>query len=123
MKFLLDVGISPRLGSLLEAEGHEFRYLPEHFSNKTPDSDILKIALDAGEVIITHDLDFGKLLAFSGNSLPSVILFRVHNINAKIFHELLSQCWEQIQEPLEVGAFVVIEIESVRVRILPIIKN
>jgi len=59
-------------------------------SNKTPDSGILEIALEAGEVIITHDL--------------------------------LRECWEQIEEPLANGAFVVIETESVRVRMLPILK-
>ncbi|MDO8368884.1 MAG: DUF5615 family PIN-like protein [Saprospiraceae bacterium] len=123
MKFLLDVGISPALGSLLEAEGHEFRYLPNHFSNKTPDSGILEIALESEEVIITHDLDFGKLLAFSGNRLPSVVLFRIHHISAKVFYELLRECWDQIAEPLAIGAFVVIEMESVRVRTLPISRT
>lgn len=120
MKFLLDVGISPALGRLLEAEGHEFRYLPDYFSNKTSDSGILEIALEAGEVIITHDLDFGKLLAFSSQNLPSVILFRIHHINAKVFYDLLRECWEQIAEPIDKGAFIVIETESVRVRMLPI---
>ena len=120
MKFLLDVGISPALRRLLEAEGHEIRYLPNHFSNRTPDSGILEIALEAGEVIITHDLDFGKLLAFSQQKLPSVILFRIHHINAKIFHLLILECWEHIAEPLNIGALVVIESGSVRVRTLPI---
>ena len=123
MKFLLDVGISPALGRLLEAEGHEYRYLPDHFSNKTSDSSILEIALQAGETIITHDLDFGKLLAFSGKSMPSVILFRIHHINAAVFHELLTQNWEFIVEPLESGALVVIDIESLRVRMLPISRH
>ena len=53
MKFLLDVGISPALGNKLEAAGHEFRYLPDHYSNKSTDSEILEIALEAGEIIIT----------------------------------------------------------------------
>ncbi|MFN0034610.1 MAG: DUF5615 family PIN-like protein [Saprospiraceae bacterium] len=123
MKFLLDVGISPLLGKLLEAEGHGFRYLPEYFSNKSPDSEILEIALEAGEVVITHDLDFGKLLAFSGQSQPSVILFRIHHINAEVFHTLLLESWEHIAEPLAVGALVVIETESVRVRMLPISRS
>jgi len=120
MKFLLDVGISPALGQLLEVNGHEFRYLPDHFSNKTSDSGILEIARQAEEVIITHDLDFGRLLAFSGERMPSVILFRIHHINAEVFHELLVQNWEIIAEPLATGALVVIEMESIRVRMLPI---
>lgn len=122
MKFLLDVGITPSLGKLLERDGHEYRYLPAYYSNKSSDAEILEFALESGEVIITHDLDFGKVLAFSTQNLPSVILFRIHNINASVFYSLLQGCWEQIVTPLMEGAFVVIEMESVRVRMLPIIK-
>lgn len=121
MKFLLDVGISPKLGKMLEADGHEFRYVPHHYSNQISDSDILKIAHQNGETIITHDLDFGKLLAFSDRNKPSVILFRIHQINAEIFYKLLRESWGFIAEPLNRGAFVVIEEKSVRIRELPII--
>jgi predicted nuclease of predicted toxin-antitoxin system len=120
MKFLLDVGISPKLGQLLEERGHTFRYLPAYFSNKMSDHEILKVAAESGEVIVTHDLDFGKLLAFSGQNQPSVILFRIHHISARIFYELLLESWEFIAEPLHIGALVVIEAELVRVRMLPI---
>jgi predicted nuclease of predicted toxin-antitoxin system len=120
MKFLLDVGISPQLGQLIEGRGHSFRYLPVYFSSKTSDHEILNIAAEAGEVIITHDLDFGKLLAFSGQNQPSVILFRIHHISAQIFYELILKAWDFIAEPLHTGALVVIESESVRVRMLPI---
>ena len=46
MKFLLDVGISLRLGVLLTAQGHSYRHLPNYYSPKTNDSDILQIAID-----------------------------------------------------------------------------
>jgi predicted nuclease of predicted toxin-antitoxin system len=32
-----------------------------------------------GEVIVTHDLDYGHLLAFSGEADQSVIIFRLRN--------------------------------------------
>lgn len=82
----------------------------------------LKIARQEGEIVITHDLDFGKLLAFSSQNRPSVILFRIHHINAEIFYKLLRESWSLIVEPLSKGAFVVIEEKSVRVRELPIIS-
>ncbi len=120
MKFLLDVGITPALGQMLEARGHSFRYLPNFYSNRTTDTDILEIARQHNEVIITHDLDFGTLLAFSGQPEPSVILFRLHHISAEIFFQLIMAHWESIEGPLQNGAFVVIESSSVRVRMLPI---
>jgi predicted nuclease of predicted toxin-antitoxin system len=121
MRFLLDVGISPTLGKLLEAEGHTFRYVPHHYSNKTPDHGILEIARQNEEVVITHDLDFGTHLAFSGQTRPSVVLFRIHHISPEIFYELLRKNWDSIAEPLQRGAFVVIEMASIRIRELPIL--
>lgn len=93
MKFLLDVGISPALGRLLESNGHTFRYVPDHYSNRSSDKEILEIARQNDETIITHDLDFGTNLAFSGHDKPSVILFRIHHINAELFFKLISENW------------------------------
>jgi len=121
MKFLLDVGISPRLGKLLEADGHACRYVPHFYSNTIPDIEILRIARHSGEVIITHDLDFEKMLAFSAKNTPSVILFRIHHISSLAFYAKLNNLWDTISSSLEQGAFVVIEEHSVRIRALPIV--
>ena len=120
MKFLLDVGINPRLGALLETEGHTFRFVPNHYSNRLPDAEILEIARQNGEVIIAHDLDFGAHLAFSGADRPSIIIFRIHHINPEVFFQLLTACWERIETPLRMGALVIIEKSNIRIRTLPI---
>jgi predicted nuclease of predicted toxin-antitoxin system len=120
MKFLLDVGISPRLGELLTHHGHQYRYMPSFYSPKTDDIDILKIAIENQETIITHDLDFGSLLAFSGDNRPSTILFRIHNIVPQLFYKLIIDNWTTIEQPLIEGALVVIETHSVRIRKLPL---
>ena len=122
MKFLLDVGISPRLGALLTAQGHRYRHLPNHYSPKTNDSEILQIAIDNQEVIITHDLDFGALLAFSNDNRPSTILFRIHDIVPQLFYNLIVDNWEIIEQPLIEGALIVIETHSVRIRKLSLTK-
>jgi predicted nuclease of predicted toxin-antitoxin system len=123
MKFLLDVGISPRLGKLLTANNHTYRYLPDFYSNKTSDADILEIAIENQEVVITHDLDFGSLLAFSRKSQPSVILFRIHHIDPELFYNLISENWDTIEDPLSKGSLVIIETDTIRMRYLPIIKT
>ncbi|HEY57982.1 MAG TPA: DUF5615 family PIN-like protein, partial [Anaerolineae bacterium] len=33
-----------------------------------------------GFVLLTHDLDFGELVAASGARLPSVVVFRLRNM-------------------------------------------
>ena len=123
MKFLFDVGISPRLGKLLMTNGHSYRYLPDFYSNKTSDVGIMEIAIENEEVIITHDLDFGTLLAFSGQTRPSVIMFRIHHIEPKLFYRLILENWDKIEEPLENGSLVIIETNSIRIRRLPLSKR
>ena len=120
MKFLLDVGISPELGRMLEAAEHSYRYLPEHYPRTSTDAQILEFARENDEVIITHDTDFGTLLAFSAEEAPSIILFRIHHISAELFFKLITENWAEIELPLEEGALVVIEVNSIRVRRLPI---
>jgi len=120
MKFLLDVGISPELGRLLEEDGHEVRRITDYYSPRTADEDILEIARQEDETVITHDLDFGTLLAFSSHNRPSVIIFRIHHINAKNFHRLIRQHWNDISEPLSIGAVVIIQSSGVRIRMLPL---
>src|SRR6266446_1202658 len=45
-----------------------------------PDTEIMQYAYDSGFVVVTHDLDFGRLLAFSKAKQPSVIQFRAQDI-------------------------------------------
>lgn len=120
MKFLLDVHMPPRLTQLLEEEGHECRLVAKITDPTIPDIDILLIAEASNEVILTHDLDFGKLLAFKGGNRPSVIIFRIEKINAIHFHQSINDYWEKIEPALIEGAVVIITPSSVRIRTLPI---
>lgn len=123
MKFLLDVGISPRLGKMLEVNEHSSRYLSDFYSGKTKDSEILEIAIDNEEIVITHDLDFGTLLAFLRKNRPSVILFRIHHIQPELFYNLITDNWSTIEQPLLDGSLIIIESNSIRIRPLPIVPS
>ena len=122
MKFLLDVNISPVLGTLLAKNGHHFRLASSIEKGTLTDINILKIAKENDEVIITHELDFGELLAFSKDNKPSVILFRIHNINASLFFSIIQQNWNTIEPLLLSGALIVMEVQNIRIRKLPISK-
>ena len=62
MKFVLDVNISPLLGDYLSKDGHQYRLASSFQSGSLSDSAIIELAIKSDEIIITHDLDFGKLL-------------------------------------------------------------
>ena len=63
MKFLSDMGISPKTMVFLRNLGYEAVHLHEQGLNRLPDSEILKKAVLEGYIILTHDLDFGELVA------------------------------------------------------------
>ncbi len=60
---LIDMNLSPRWIPLLVAAG----FAAEHWSNLGPadaaDPDLMAIARERGMVVLTHDLDFGAILA------------------------------------------------------------
>lgn len=119
MKFLLDVHLGNSLATLLENDGHSCRLVAKIGNPRMADIDILELARVNGEVILTHDLDFGTLLAFSKSNKPSVIIFRIEKINSQVFHQLIAENWKTVEEPLTTGAIVIIEPHAVRIRALP----
>src|SRR3989337_3331710 len=82
MKFLADMGISPRVVEELRQKGHDAVHLAEQGLHRMVDGDILQKARQENRVLLTHDLDFGELLAASGGALPSVIIFRLKDMRA-----------------------------------------
>ncbi|MEA5577099.1 DUF5615 family PIN-like protein [Anabaena sp. UHCC 0451] len=120
MKFLADMGISLRTVSWLRSGGYDVVHLREQGLQKLPDPEILIKACAEERIILTIDLDFAQLLAVSGDSLPSVILFRLGNENYHLINQCLTEILSQCQEDLEAGAIISVNNETFRVRRLPI---
>jgi predicted nuclease of predicted toxin-antitoxin system len=120
MRFLLDENIPPSLAVLLKKVGHEARHVVEIGYTSTPDFKISAFAAQSGEIILTHDTDFGTILALSGDNKPSVILFRLQATNNLTYINLLEKHLTAFEDNLLEGALVVIDEEKIRVRMLPI---
>ena len=123
MKFLLDVNMPPSLGERLNALGHTYRWVPDCMDPTTSDLIIIQEAVNSGEVILTHDTDFGTLLSFFSTTKPSVVLFRIDKVNASLFFTLLTDNWSIISKPLEDGALIIVEEDKFRIRDLPIFRR
>lgn len=111
------------LGRKLETAGFEWRHTSDIGIAKASDAAILALAKSTGECILTHDLDYGQFLAFSGDVEPSVVIFRVRRANVDLIFERLMQKGIGIMEALEVGAVVTIEESASRIRPLPIARQ
>lgn len=82
MRFLADMGVAKKVVEWLKEKGHDAIHLREQGLKKLPNGEIFKKAILEKRVLLTFDLDFGEIIALSGNKTISVIVFRLHNTRA-----------------------------------------
>ena len=120
MKFLADMGISPRSVAFLRDLGVEAVHLHELGLERLPDAEIVTKARREGYVVLTHDLNFDELLALSGTRLPSVVIFRLQNMRPYNVNHYLQILVAEHQTALEEGGIFSVSENHIRVRVLPI---
>lgn len=123
MKFLADMGISPKTVSFLRELGHEAVHLHQEGLGRLSDPEILDKASREKSVVLTHDLDFGDLLAASGTQLPTVIIFRLRNMRPERVNIYLHNVIKQHANLLEQGVIVIVAEGGVRIRKLPLVAS
>ncbi|MCW5909325.1 MAG: DUF5615 family PIN-like protein [Chitinophagales bacterium] len=120
MIFLLDENIAPSQAFAIKQLGHDAIHVRELKLLGKPDEKNFEFAFLNQQIIITHDLDFSRIHALSGRGKPSVILFRAEPLTLDFMIQTLSQHLKLLEDELKKGAFVVIETDQIRVRLLPI---
>jgi predicted nuclease of predicted toxin-antitoxin system len=120
MRFLANMGISPVTVAFLRQTGHEAIHLHEEGLDTLPDSQILRKARSESRVLLTSDLDFGDLLAASGETLPTVVVFRLRSMVPDNVNRHIGMLLAQHLTALEQGAIVSVAEDHIRVRRLPI---
>lgn len=120
MRFLADMGISPKTVAHLQSLGYDAVHLHDQGLDRTQDLVILQKARNEGRILLTHDLDFGELMAASGAKLPSVIIFRLRNMRPEKINRYLDEIITHYQKPLEEGIIVSVTEGQIRMRFLPL---
>ena len=123
MKFLADMGISPKTVSFLRDLGHQAVHLHEEGLGRLSDSEILEKARREESIVLTHDLDFGDLLAASGAQLPAVVIFRLRNMRPERVNLYLQNIITHHAKALDHGAVATVAEGGVRIRRLPLVAN
>jgi len=113
------MGVSPLTVALVAVEGYDFLHLHEQQLDRATDEQILQKALREDRVIVTFDRDFGKLLASSGASAPSIVLFRTSGNRPQQTAARLLTVLERYASELSSGAIVVVKNTRMRARRLP----
>ncbi len=119
MKFLADMGISPKTVDFLRSLGYDAVHLREQQLDRLPDPLIVKKALAEGRIVLTHDLGFGDLLAASRAQLPSVIIFRLKNMRPERVNKHLDEILKRYHTALQEGIIVSVNEKQIRAHRLP----
>jgi len=120
MKFLADMGLARSTVAFLRAQGHDAVHLREQGLQRLEDDEIIEKARAEGRVILTHDLDFGRIIAVSRASVPSVITFRLNDMRPTQVNRYLTEVLTHFARQLEAGALASVSERSIRVRTLPV---
>jgi predicted nuclease of predicted toxin-antitoxin system len=123
MKILVDMNLAPTLVQALQKEGFEAVHWSSVGDPRAADSTILEWADANGFVVLTHDLDFGAILAATGGHGPSVVQVRTQAVMPDRLTPVLVSLLHQHHAAIEAGAIVVAEESRARVRILPMEKR
>lgn len=119
MKFLIDMNLSPRWVSILEAS----RWHAEHWSTvgrgDATDLEIIAYARLNSLTVLTHDLDFTTILALTNWHRPSVVQIRAEDTSPESIGPAVVRALRQSQPEIEVGAVLTVEPGKSRLRILP----
>ena len=114
------MGVSMSTIASLREAGHESIHLRDEGLFKMEDAGILDKARSESRIVLTFDLDFGDLLAASGERLPSVIIFRLRNQTPGAVRPRLFEILSERETDLEAGVIIIVEETRYRVRRLPI---
>ena len=77
-------------------------------------------AQQEGRVIVTRDLDFGRIVALSGGAVPSIVTLRLTDMTPERVNAVLTTAVTEVAESLERGALVTITDRGIRIRALPV---
>ena len=123
MKLLVDMNLSPRWVELLGQAGFDAAHWSKLGPSNASDAQIMTFARLNGYVVLTHDLDFGAILAATQGTKPSVVQIRSENVGPQVICQQVIDALLQMTAELERGALLNVDPSRARLRVLPLIPE
>jgi predicted nuclease of predicted toxin-antitoxin system len=120
VKLVVDMNLSPNWISFLESHGWSAVHWSRIGNPRASDATIVEWAVTHERVVITHDLDFGTILALTHATGPSVLQVRAADVMPDRLGDAVLAALSQHEADLSSGALVVVDESRSRVRLLPI---
>lgn len=83
MNLLVDMNRSPKWLGVLAAAGIPATHWSTVGRHDAPDVEIMGYARQHGYIVLTHDLDFGAILAATQGRAPSVVQIRAYTLSSR----------------------------------------
>ena len=113
------MGLAQSTAEFLRSLGHDAIHLRDEGLQQLPDERIVTKAQVEGRTIITHDLDFGRIVALSGDTVPSIVTLRLTDMTPVHVNDALRAVLADAARSLEGGALVTVTDAGIRIRTLP----
>jgi predicted nuclease of predicted toxin-antitoxin system len=123
MKLLVDMNLSPRWVQVLADAGINASHWSTLGANNAPDSEIMAYASGNDYVVLTHDLDFGAILAATHGKKPSVVQIRAEDVSPEVIGKRVIIALRQMDSELEEGALLTVDPIRSRLRVLPFLSK
>jgi predicted nuclease of predicted toxin-antitoxin system len=123
MKILIDMNLSPRLVAFFAEAGFAALHWSSVGLADASDVQIMAYAKANDFVVLTHDLDFGAILAATNAEKPSVVQIRSDDLTPETLAGPIIAGLRQFEQVLAAGALVTIDPARLRVRALPLDLN
>lgn len=120
MKLLVDMNLSPRWIGMLVDAGIEAAHWSTLGASSAPDSEIMAYAKAHDYVVLTHDLDFGAILAATHGEKPSVVQIRADDVSPDVIGTQVLAALRQMASELAEGALLTVDPNRTRLRVLPL---
>ena len=120
MKLIVDMNLSPRWVGALADAGFEAAHWSTLGAKNSPDAEIMAYAKIRDYVVLTHDLDFGAILAATHGEKPSVVQIRAEDVSPDVIATLVIAALRQMAHELEEGALLTVDPKRTRLRLLPL---
>ncbi len=120
MKILIDMNLSPDWVKTFNPEGFDAIHWSEVGAITAPDKEVMAWAKSNGYILLTHDLDFGAILAVTGANSPSVIQLRFQDIAPEKSKYILLDVLSRFRDKLESGVLISVDEDRSRIRVLPL---
>jgi predicted nuclease of predicted toxin-antitoxin system len=120
LKLLIDMNLPPAWEAVLQAHGFTAIHWSKAGDPRAPDHVLMDWAVANGYIVFTHDLDFGRMLALTHASGPSVLQVRTQDVLPDHLENVVVAALRQHESDLASGALVVVDESRSRIRVLPI---